>query len=184
MAWPALPSPPGTSRKGRARLPLRAVWGRAARREIPFASNFLLGSGIAWGRTEAHAMKTKVTLAARMLLGLIFFVFGLNGFFHFLPQPPMSGPPADFVGALLATGYFFPLLKGTEVITGALLLSGRLVPLALTVLAPVVVNIVAFHLFLAPSGLPLPLVIVALGVFLAWSYRSAFSGVLRVNALP
>jgi putative oxidoreductase len=133
---------------------------------------------------EAHAMKTKVTPAARILLGLIFFVFGLNGFFHFLPQPPMSGPPADFIGALIATGYLFPLLKGTEVVAGALLLSGRLVPLALTVLAPVVVNIVGFHLFLAPSGLPLPLVVVALGLFLAWSYRRAFSGVLQVNAKP
>jgi putative oxidoreductase len=129
-------------------------------------------------------MKSKVILGARILLGLIFFVFGLNGFFHFLPQPPMSGPPADFAGALFATGYMFPLLKTTEVIGGVLLLSGRLVPLALTVLAPVVVNIVAFHLFLAPSGIVLPLVIVALGVFLAWSYRSAFSGVLRVNAVP
>jgi len=129
-------------------------------------------------------MKTKVTLVARILLGLIFLVFGANGFFHFLPQPPMSGPPADFIGALLATGYLFPLLKGTEVVVGALLLSGRLVPLALTVLAPVVVNIVAFHLFLAPSGLAVPLVVVALGVFLAWSYRSAFSGVLRVNVEP
>jgi putative oxidoreductase len=129
-------------------------------------------------------MRTKVTLAARIVLGLIFLVFGLNGFFHFLPQPPMSGPPADFIGALLATGYLFPLLKGTEVITGTLLLSGRLVPLALTVLAPVVVNIVGFHLFLAPSGLPLALVVVALGVFLAWSYRSAFSGILNVNAAP
>lgn len=129
-------------------------------------------------------MRTKVTLAARLVLGLIFFVFGLNGFFHFLPQPPMSGPPADFLGAIIATGYLFPLLKGTEVIAGALLLSGRLVPLALTVLAPIVVNIVGFHLFLAPSGLPLPLVVVALGVFLAWSYRSAFAGVLSVNAAP
>jgi putative oxidoreductase len=129
-------------------------------------------------------MKSKVILGARILLGLIFFVFGLNGFLHFLPQPPMSGPPAEFAGALLATGYMFPLIKATEVIGGVLLLSRRLVPLALTVLAPVVLNIVAFHLFLAPSGIVLPLVLVALGVFLAWSYRSAFSGVLRVNAAP
>jgi putative oxidoreductase len=129
-------------------------------------------------------MKTKVIVAARVLLGVIFFVFGLNGFFHFLPQPPMSGPPAELAGAFIASGYMFPLIKGTEVIVGALLLSGRLVPLALTVLAPVVLNIFAFHLFLAPSGLPLPIVIVALGVFLAWSYRSSFAGVLRVNAVP
>jgi putative oxidoreductase len=129
-------------------------------------------------------MKTKMTHAARILLGLIFFVFGLNGFFHFLPQPPMSGPPADFAGALIASGYMFPLLKGTEVMAGALLLSGRFVPLALTVLAPVIVNILAFHLFLAPSGLPLPLVILALELFLVRSYASAFSGVLRAHATP
>jgi uncharacterized membrane protein YphA (DoxX/SURF4 family) len=129
-------------------------------------------------------MKAKASHAARIVLGLVFVVFGLNGFLHFLPQPPVSGPPANFGAALMATGYMFPLLKGTEVITGALLLSGRLVPLALTVLAPVIVNIVAFHLFLAPSGLPLALLVVALEVFLAWSYRSAFRAVLRVRAEP
>jgi uncharacterized membrane protein YphA (DoxX/SURF4 family) len=129
-------------------------------------------------------MKTKVILAARILLGLIFFVFGLNGFLHFLPQPPMSGPPADFGAALFATGYMFPLIKGTEVIAGLLLLSGRLVPFALTILAPVVVNIFAFHLFLAPSGLAIPVVVVALEIFLARSYWSSFASVVRVNAAP
>lgn len=129
-------------------------------------------------------MKTKLILAARILLGLIFFVFGLNGFLHFLPQPPMSGPPAAFAGALFATGYMFPLIKATEVIGGLLLLSGRLVPLALTILAPVVVNIFAFHLFLAPSGLAIPVVVVALEIFLARSYWSAFASVVRVNVAP
>ena len=76
-------------------------------------------------------------------------MFGLNGFLNFIPQPPMSGPPANFVGALAATGYLLPLLKDTEVAAGALLLSNRFVPLALLILAPVVVNIVAFHAFLA-----------------------------------
>jgi uncharacterized membrane protein YphA (DoxX/SURF4 family) len=129
-------------------------------------------------------MKTKVTHAARILLGLIFFVFGLNGFFHFLPQPPMSGPPAEFAGALLATGYMFPLIKGTEVIVGVLLLSGKLVPLALTVLAPVVVNIVAFHLFLAPSGIPLAVVVLALELYLAWTYRASFRPMLAARVAP
>jgi hypothetical protein len=129
-------------------------------------------------------MKGKAIHAARILLGLIFAVFGLNGFLHFLPQPPMSGPPANFAMALVATGYMFPLLKGTEVISGALLLSNRLVPLALTLLAPVIVNIISFHTFLAPSGLPLPILVVALEVFLAWSYRSSFRPMLRVRAEP
>jgi uncharacterized membrane protein YphA (DoxX/SURF4 family) len=129
-------------------------------------------------------MKTKATAGARIVLGLIFLVFGLNGFLHFIPQPPMSGPPENFVGALIATGYLFPLLKSTEVVAGALLLSGRLVPLALTVLAPVIVNIVAFHLFLAPSGLPVPVLVVALEIALARSYWSAFAGLMRVRVAP
>jgi hypothetical protein len=67
----------------------------------------------------------------------------------------MRGAAAEFMGGLVASGYFFPLLFGTYTITGAVLLTGRFVPLALTVLAPVIVNIVAVHLFLAPSGFPL-----------------------------
>ena len=127
-------------------------------------------------------MKTKLVLAARIVLGLIFVVFGLNGFFHFLPQPPMSGPPAEFAGALFATRYMFPLIKGTEVVAGALLLSGRYVPLALTVLAPVVVNIFAFHLFLAPSGLVLPAIVVLLEIVLARAYWTAFAPLVRARA--
>jgi uncharacterized membrane protein YphA (DoxX/SURF4 family) len=129
-------------------------------------------------------MRVRAVTVARVVLGLVFVVFGANGFLHFLPQPPMSGPPAAFVGALAATGYMFPLVKGTEVVAGALLLSGRFVPLALTVLAPVVVNIVAFHLFLAPSGLALPILVVALEVFLAWSHRSAFAPMLGARVAP
>lgn len=118
---------------------------------------------------------SKAATVARIVLGFAFLVFGLNGFLHFLPQPPMSGPPADFAGALAATGYMFPLIKGTEVVTGALLLLGRYVPLALTILAPVVVNILGFHAFLAPAGLGLPIVLTALGIYVAWTERAAFA---------
>jgi uncharacterized membrane protein YphA (DoxX/SURF4 family) len=129
-------------------------------------------------------MKAKAVTAARVVLGLVFVVFGLNGFLHFLPQPPMSGPPLQFIGALVGTGYMFPLIKGTEVVAGALLLSGRFVPLALTLLAPVLVNIVSFHAFLAPSGIVLPLVVLALEIFLAWSYRGAYRPMLRAKVEP
>jgi uncharacterized membrane protein YphA (DoxX/SURF4 family) len=129
-------------------------------------------------------MANKAALGARLLIGLVFFMFGIDGFFHFTPFPPMSGPPADFAAAMIAAGYLFPFVHGTEVVAGALLLSGRFVPLALTVMAPVVLNILAFHAFLAPSGLPFPLIIAALGVFLAWSYRSAFRPLLRASASP
>lgn len=112
--------------------------------------------------------------AARLLLGTIFFVFGLNGFFGFLPQPELTPEGGAFLGALAATGYMFPLIKGTEVVAGALLLSGRLVPLALVLLAPVVVNIFAFHAILSP-GLALPSVIGALLTYLAYTRREAYA---------
>jgi len=124
---------------------------------------------------------SRLPTLARTVLGLAFFVFGLNGFLHFLPQPPMSGPAGDFAGAMAAAGYLFPLVKGTEVIVGLLLLTNRYVPLALTILAPVMVNILAFHAFLAPAGLGLPLVLAALGVYLAYAHRESFAPVLRAR---
>lgn len=122
--------------------------------------------------------------AARGLLGLLFFVFGLNGFLNFMPMPPLAGPAGDFIGALAASGYMFPLIKGTEVLAGALLLAGRLVPLALVLLAPIIVNIVAFHLILAPGSYGMMALIISLEVYLAWAYRDSFAGVLNPNARP
>jgi uncharacterized membrane protein YphA (DoxX/SURF4 family) len=129
-------------------------------------------------------MNAKLVLAARILLGLIFFVFGLNFFLHFIPQPPPSGPAGAFAGAMFATGYLFVLLKVAEVVSGALLLAGRFVPLALAVLAPIVINILFFHAFLAPAGIALPIVVLALELFLAWSYRSAYRPMLATRAAP
>jgi uncharacterized membrane protein YphA (DoxX/SURF4 family) len=126
----------------------------------------------------------RLPAVGRILLGLVFTVFGLNGFFHFIPQPPPPPAAAAFAGALFATGYFFPMLKSVEVAAGLLLLSGRFVPLALTVLAPIVVNIVFFHAFLAPAGIGLAVVLVVLEAALAWAYRDAFRGVLDANARP
>jgi hypothetical protein len=112
------------------------------------------------------------------------FTFGLNGFLGFLPaQPAPTAEGGAFLGALAATGYMFPLIKGTEVIAGLLLLGNRYVPLALTLLAPVIVNIVAFHGLLSP-GLGLPLVVLSLALYLAWSYRDAYRGVLNAHARP
>lgn len=122
---------------------------------------------------------------ARVLLGLAFVVFGLNGFFNFIPPPPPGSIPAGaeaFGGAMLATGYLMPLVKGTEIFCGALLLANRFVPLALVVLAPVLVNIVAFHVFLAPSGTGMSIVFVALELYLAWFHRAAFRPLLTARA--
>jgi uncharacterized membrane protein YphA (DoxX/SURF4 family) len=122
--------------------------------------------------------------AARLLLGVVLFVFGLNGFLQFLPMPPAPEKAMSFLGALIATGYMFPLIKSVEVICGALLLSNRFVPLALAVVAPNVVNIVLFHAVLAPVGLPVALFVLALELFTAWSYRDAFAPMLRTRTAP
>lgn len=130
-----------------------------------------------------NPLKRHAPTVARALLGLVFFVFGLNGFFGFLPQPPPPESAAAFLGGLAASGYMFPLIKGTEVAAGALLLVNRYVPLALTVLAPVIVNIVAFHTLLAPMT-PIALLVLALEVYLAFVYRSAFRPVLQARVAP
>lgn len=126
---------------------------------------------------------SKVPVAARLFLGLLFTVFGLNGFLGFLPMPQPTAEGGAFLGALAATGYMFPLIKGTEVVVGLLLLSGRFVPLALTLLAPVSVNILAYHIALDPAP-GLPLVIVATQLFLAYAYRDSFRSVLQSKAQP
>ncbi len=123
-----------------------------------------------------------VAIIARILLGLVFFVFGLNGLLHFMPNPPPTPAAGAFFGALVATGYMFALIFGTQVIGGALLLLGLIVPFALVMLAPIIVNIVAFHIFLSPALLPMALVVAALELFLAWHYRAAFAPLF--NAAP
>ncbi len=117
---------------------------------------------------------SKLPMIARLLLGLIFFVFGLNGFLNFLPAPPMPEAAGAFAGALAATGYMFPLIKGIEVLVGLLLLSNKFVPLALLLLAPITVNIVLFHAVLAPAGLVLPIIIVLLHVYLASTHKAVY----------
>jgi uncharacterized membrane protein YphA (DoxX/SURF4 family) len=124
--------------------------------------------------------------AARILMGLMFFVFGLNGFFNFIPPPstPIPEPAMDFIGALMKTGYMFQLIKGTEVLVGLLLLLNRFVPLALALIMPIIVNIVLFHTRLAPSGAAMTFVILALELYLAWSYRNVFRPMLAARVSP
>ena len=116
-------------------------------------------------------------IIARMLLGLVFFVFGLNGFLHFMPNPPPTPAAGAFFGALIGTGYMFFLIFGTQVLGGALLLIGVAVPFALTILAPVIVNIIAFHLYLSPVPMQLAIafIVAALELFLVWYYRAVFA---------
>jgi uncharacterized membrane protein YphA (DoxX/SURF4 family) len=122
--------------------------------------------------------------AARLLMGLMFLVFGLNGFLHFIPEPKdaMTEGAAAFAGALMKSGYMFPLVMGTQLLVGILMLLNRFVPLALALIAPVIVNIIAFHVFLAPSGLGPGAVILLLEIYLAWAYRKHYRSMLAMRA--
>src|SRR6266480_2680148 len=122
-------------------------------------------------------MKT-LTIIARSLLGLIFVVFGLNAFLYFIPMPPPQGLAGDFMKALFASHYFY-VVAVLQIAGGALLLLGRFVPLGLTLLGPVIVNILLLHIFLDPSGLPMAAFVSILAIFLLWRYRSAFAGLVQ-----
>ncbi len=118
-------------------------------------------------------------LIARVLLGVIFLIFGLNGFLHFIPQGPMpAGLALQFIGALAASHHLvFVFLL--QIVAGLLFLSNRYVPLALTLIAPVIVNILLFHALMDPGGIGPGIVVTLLWIVVAFSVRSAFEGILQ-----
>jgi putative oxidoreductase len=120
----------------------------------------------------------------RVLVGALFAFSGVNKLVPLI-SPPGDLPPAAgaYLAALAATGYTLPLLGVVEVLAGGALIAGYFVPLALVVLAPLVINIALFHTVLAPA-LPMVLFLVAAELYLAWAYRDAFAGVLRAQARP
>ncbi|MCE9579460.1 MAG: DoxX family protein [Deltaproteobacteria bacterium] len=127
---------------------------------------------------------TRITTVLRLLLGTGFVVFGLNYFLHFLPEPEGMPPAAmAFVGALVSSK-LLTFVKIIEIGAGALLLANRFVPLALALLAPILVGIAFFHAVLVPSGLPVAVVFLGLELALAWSYRAAFAPMLRARVAP
>ena len=118
-----------------------------------------------------------LTLIARLLLGLIFFVLGLNGFLNFLNMGPMpSGLAGQFIGALALSHYFW-VVAALQVAGGALLLVNRFVPLGLVLLGPVIVNILLYHLFLNPTGIALAIVVTILWFIVFYAHRQYFSGI-------
>ena len=123
-------------------------------------------------------MSTWASTVVRVLLGAIFVLSGANKLVPFIPAPPMPDAAWAFVSAMLATGYFMPLLAVVEVVSGLLLITGQFVPLALVVLAPIVVQIAFFHALLAPNPVTV-LLVVGAELFLAWQYRQAFEPLLR-----
>ena len=123
------------------------------------------------------------TVIARYLAGVIFLVFGLNGFLNFIPLPPPGGIAGQFMGALYVSHYLW-VIVGVQVVAGVLLLVNRYVPLAVAILAPVIVNILAFHASMAPSGLPLALFVALLWAAIFIDVRPAFSGLFQARLQP
>ena len=119
-------------------------------------------------------MNSKLIMVLRILLALILLVFGSNKFFHFMPMPPMEGPPAEFMGALGKTGYMFPLIALTEITSGAFLLINKWKGLALIFVSIISVNIILFHIALAPEGIALAAVVAVLDIVLIFANWKKF----------
>jgi uncharacterized membrane protein YphA (DoxX/SURF4 family) len=125
-----------------------------------------------------------VTTIVRILLGLMFLVFGLNGFLNFIPTP--KDIPQDIMtvtGALVKAGYM-SVVSGAEVLIAVMLLTNCFVPLALAFLAPIVVGILTFHIALQPATIGPGIVVLLMELYLAWAYRSAFCPMLRMKTSP
>lgn len=123
---------------------------------------------------------------ARFLMGLMFFVFGLNGFLHFIPQPKEAMPEGvtALMGGFMQSHYMMPLIFGTQTLVGLLLLINCFVPLALALIAPVIVNIICFHVFLMPATIAPGIVVAVLEIYLAWSYRKVYAPMLAMRVKP
>ena len=115
-------------------------------------------------------------LVARVLLGLMFLVFGLNGFLNFLHMPMPPGPAGQYMGVLFLSHYLHAVFL-VEVIGGVLLLSGQFIPLGLVLLGPVIVNILLFHTFRFPAGFPPALLATVLWFVVFFGVRRAFAGI-------
>ena len=126
-------------------------------------------------------MKTKALFVIQLLMGLIFFVFGLNGFLNFIPQPPLTGTSLTFFTGLMAAPYFIPVLKGTEVLVGLALLTNRFVALALVVIAPIILQIFLYHTIVDPSGAPMAIALVVFLITLMISKSAKYKTVLAAK---
>src|SRR5262245_14121427 len=135
---------------------------------------------------ETEPTKTKsfgriATAIVRVLLGLMFLVFGLNGFLNFMPQPKdMPQEIMSVMGALMKAGYM-TVVSGAEVLIAVLLLTNRFVPLALALLAPIIVGILTFHIFMAMATIIPGIIVMVMELYLAWTYRAAFRPMLQAK---
>lgn len=141
--------------------------------------------------TSKSAVARYLPLVARLVMGIIFLGSGIFGMLMALgvvpmpPQdPPLSEPAAAFMGGLFKSGYLFQLIKATEIVVGVLLLANRFVPLALILIAPVVVNVFFVHALLMPHGLPIAIALVVMEAYLGWSYRGAYRSLFVARVQP
>ncbi len=141
--------------------------------------------------TSKSALARYLPIAARVVLGVIFLgagIFGMLLALGVVPMPPqkepMSEAAAAFMAGLFKSGYLFPLIKATEIVSGALLLANRFTPLALILLAPILLNIFLVHTLLVPSGLPIGILVVVLEAYLGWAYRESYRALFVPRAQP
>jgi hypothetical protein len=125
-------------------------------------------------------MKIASTIA-RYLLGVVFLTFGLNGFLHFIPMPPPTGVAAQFFGALFVSRLYIVIFL-LQIAPAILLLVNRYAPLALTILGPVIFNILCFHIFMAPAGLPLALFVAVLWILAVSNVRPALNTIRCIDS--
>jgi hypothetical protein len=130
--------------------------------------------------TERKNLMRAISAIARYLAGVVFLVFGLNGFLNFIPLPPPAGIAGQFMGALYASHYLW-VIFAFQLVAGVLLLANRYVPFALAMLAPVIVNILSFHVLMAPSGLPLALFVAVLWAVIFVDVRPAFAALFQAR---
>jgi len=133
-------------------------------------------------RKRRIIMKKKVHMGARLLFGLAFLIFGLNGFLHFMSNPPVTPEAGELLGAFAKTGYFFPMIKLIEISVGIMLLVNRFSPLAIVLITPILVGITTIHLFLNPAGIPMMIAFHLLHGFLAFGYVDYYQKVLTKKA--
>ena len=141
--------------------------------------------------TSKSSLARYLPIAARIVLGIIFLgsgIFGMLMALGIVPMPPQKEPLSDaataFMTGLFKSGYLFHLIKATEIVGGALLLANRYTPLALILLAPIVVNILAVHLLLIHSGMPIAIVVLVLEAYLAWAYRASYRALFVPRTQP
>lgn len=125
-----------------------------------------------------------VTAIIRVLLGVMFLVFGLNGFLNFMPAPKELPPDVITVSTGLMKGGYMAVVSATELVVALLLLTNRFVPLALVLLAPIVVGIITFHIAIAPATIVPGIVVLVMELYLAWVYRGAFRPMLQAKVSP